>query len=99
MERTTVYLPKDLQERLRATARAEARPQAALVRDAIERYVAEVRPPGLPRFIGMGKGPIAPGIDSSNEEEWLAKHMPDPRDGPETKSSERSKRSRKGASG
>src|SRR5206468_1651199 len=44
MEKTTLYLPKELQRELRETARREGRPQAALVREALDTYLLELRP-------------------------------------------------------
>lgn len=38
MEKTTLYLPPDLHERLKAIARYGRRSQAAVVRDALEEY-------------------------------------------------------------
>jgi predicted transcriptional regulator len=40
MEKTTLYLPADLQAELRALARRTGRPQAVLIREALEAYVA-----------------------------------------------------------
>lgn len=52
MEKTTVYLPSALQERLRLAARREGRSQAELVREAIEdRLDRDAQ--GAPSIIGM----------------------------------------------
>jgi metal-responsive CopG/Arc/MetJ family transcriptional regulator len=52
MEKTTLYLPEDLQRELRDAARREGRPQSELVRDALGAYLRE-RPRPRPRSIGM----------------------------------------------
>ena len=53
MEKTTVYLSDDLQRRLRALARKTGRPQAQLIRDALERYVgAEEGDWPVPSWVG-----------------------------------------------
>ncbi|MGH7903239.1 MAG: ribbon-helix-helix protein, CopG family [Candidatus Dormibacteraceae bacterium] len=41
MEKTTLYLPTELQHRIRDLARRQHRSQAQLVREALERYLAE----------------------------------------------------------
>ncbi len=53
VEKTTLYLPSDLQRRLRAAAQSSRRPQAELVREALDAYLEE-RPSGRPRSVGMG---------------------------------------------
>ena len=40
MKRTTVFLDERLEQELRLLARADGRPSAALVREALESYVA-----------------------------------------------------------
>lgn len=52
MEKTTLYLPTDLQRALRAEGRRSGRPQAALIREALGEYLAK-RPRPLPRSIGV----------------------------------------------
>lgn len=52
MEKTTLYLPEELQRALRETARREGRPQAELVREALDSYLRD-RPRPQPRSIGM----------------------------------------------
>jgi predicted transcriptional regulator len=68
MEKTTVYLPSETHAALRALARRTGRPQAALIRDALERYVRD-NDPQLPRSIGVAEH--AP-IHSDEVEDWLA---------------------------
>ena len=67
MEKTTLYLPADLQHRLRAEARRRGRPQAELVRDALDAYLRRRKRP-LPRFIGIVDDP---GFDARDTDEWL----------------------------
>lgn len=52
MLKTTVYLPEELKRRLGRLARRRARPEAELIREAIDRFVSAepARPPRLPLF-------------------------------------------------
>lgn len=68
MEKTTLYLPQDLQRALRAEARRRGRPQADLVRDALRTYLAGLSRPQV-RSIGLGEDRTLSGRDS---ESWLA---------------------------
>jgi ribbon-helix-helix CopG family protein len=52
MEKTTLYLPAELQRALREEGRRSGRPQAELVREAIGQYL-DKRPRPLPRSIGI----------------------------------------------
>ncbi len=52
MEKTTLYLPEQLQHELREAARREGRPQAELVREALGAYL-HARPRPRPRSIGI----------------------------------------------
>jgi hypothetical protein len=70
MEKTTLYLTSDTQRRLRDAARTTGRPQAELVREAIERYLEDEKPP-LPRSVGMGSDEE---LTAANSEEWLRRH-------------------------
>jgi plasmid stability protein len=54
-ERTTVTLPTELARRLRTQARAHDRPVSAIVREALEAYLAGQPPPKLPSFMGVGR--------------------------------------------
>jgi len=47
MHKTTLYLPSDLQRRLREHARRTGSPQAAVVREALERYLTDAPRPAL----------------------------------------------------
>lgn len=53
MEKTTLYLPRELQGALREEGRRSGRSQAHLVREALTDYLAK-RPRPLPRSIGLG---------------------------------------------
>lgn len=52
MEKTTLYLPPDLQRALREEGRRSGRAQAELVREALAEYLGK-RPRPLPRSIGV----------------------------------------------
>ena len=67
MNKTTLYLPAQTQRRLRDLAKRTGRPQAELVRQALERYLADERSP-LPGSIGAGEDDHLSGRDS---EDWL----------------------------
>lgn len=45
MHKTTVYLPEDLQNSLQKIARNEGRPQAQIIREAVQREVDSRTPP------------------------------------------------------
>lgn len=70
MEKTTLYLPPRIQAELRALARRTGRSQAALIRDALEAYVAGQDQP-WPSSIGIGADGS---LDAENVEPWLAEH-------------------------
>jgi predicted DNA-binding protein len=69
VEKTTLYLPEDLQRALRTEARRSGRPQAELVRDALRAYLGDRAKPKL-RSIGAGEDSELSGRDS---ESWLAR--------------------------
>jgi len=67
MEKTTLYLPLELQQALRHAARRSHRSQAELVREAIRDYLSEERVP-LPRSIGV----VSDGsLNSEDVDDWL----------------------------
>lgn len=70
MNKTTLYLPGDTHLRLRELARRSGRPQAELVREALERYLAQAHTP-IPQSIGAGDDDQLNGRDS---EDWLRTH-------------------------
>jgi hypothetical protein len=67
MEKTTLYLPTELQRALKDAARRSGRPQADLVRDALTEYLAK-QPQPSPRSIGLGNDPA---LDARRLEEIL----------------------------
>lgn len=69
VEKTTLYLPSDLQRSLRDEGERSGRPQAALIREAIAQYLAR-RPVRLPRSIGVGSDGKVGGEAS---ERWIRK--------------------------
>lgn len=54
MDKTTLYLPRDLHHRLRQAARRSGRPQADMIRSALDAYLRESRA-DRPRSIGAGE--------------------------------------------
>jgi predicted transcriptional regulator len=57
MKRTTVFLDERIESDLRSIARRQKRPVAAVLREALEKYVSgEKRRPGLPRgLVSLGR--------------------------------------------
>ena len=61
---------------LERVARRSGRPTAHVIREAMERYVAEQRPAAedrLPAFVGIGQGP---GGVAERDEEILRRELP-----------------------
>ncbi|MEX2375078.1 MAG: CopG family transcriptional regulator [Dehalococcoidia bacterium] len=73
MEKTTLYLPVDLQALLRAASTQQGRPQAELVREALTKYLAD-QPRPLPKSIGSAPG-LTKGIDLANVDAWIEREM------------------------
>ena len=69
MEKTTLYLPTDLQRALKEQARRSGRAQAAIVREALETYLAGASWP-QPGSIGAGADD---GLSARESDEWLAR--------------------------
>ncbi len=67
MEKTTLYLPAELQASLRALARQTGRSQANLVREAIETYVAGHERP-RPKSIGVAADGS---LDAADAKRWV----------------------------
>jgi hypothetical protein len=65
--KTTIHVPEEEMAALEARARREARPKAALIREAIARYVAEDCRP-RPKAVGIFSDIE---VTSSNLDEWL----------------------------
>jgi hypothetical protein len=62
VEKTTLYLPADLQRALREASRRTGRPQAELIRQALYGYLEHERRP-RPRY--------APDVSGRDAEAWL----------------------------
>lgn len=69
MEKTTLYLPTDLQRALREQARRSGRPQAELVREALRTYLETTASP-RPRSLGLGEDTE---LSARKSDEWLAR--------------------------
>ena len=67
MNKTTIYLPDELQRGIRDVARRTGRRPAELIRAAIEQFLREQHRP-LPRSIGAGEDVEVAARDS---EDWL----------------------------
>ncbi len=67
MEKTTIYLPPELHRALKDAARVEKRPQADVLRRALEEYLGR-RERRLPLSVGLGENEELSGADS---EDWL----------------------------
>ena len=73
MEKTTLYLPTELQASLRALARRTGRSQANLIREALETYVAGQERP-RPKSIGIaGDG----SLDAADAKRWVHERWAD----------------------
>jgi Arc/MetJ-type ribon-helix-helix transcriptional regulator len=70
MQKTTLYLPDELQRQLQEAARRTGRSQADLIREALTTFLGTVQPP-RPRSIGMGDNPDLHGEDT---EDWLRRN-------------------------
>ncbi|MGB2714588.1 MAG: hypothetical protein WBC51_10445 [Vicinamibacterales bacterium] len=57
MKRTTIFIDERLERELRAVARRQGQPVAALVREAVARYVADAQAGRSPRlrFVAAGR--------------------------------------------
>jgi Ribbon-helix-helix protein, copG family len=65
MERTTVYLTNTLKRRLKQEAVTRGRPEAVLLREALEQYLARRSRPS-PRSVGRSRdGGVARGVDQA----------------------------------
>ncbi len=71
VNKTTVYLPAELQRELSEVARRTGRRQAEIIRTAIEQFLrAQERP--VPRSVGAGDDAELSAVDG---EDWLRKHL------------------------
>lgn len=74
MEKTTLYLDATLHRQIRELAQRYGRPQAEVIREALERYVqAQERP--MPRSVGAGADGT---IGARESEAWLRAHWGQP---------------------
>ena len=73
MYKTTLYLPAGLRLRLREQARFTGRPQAELVREALDRYLDQRRPP-RPTSFGAGDDPA---LDAREAKRWVRERWAD----------------------
>ncbi len=69
VEKTTLYLPTDLQRALQEQARRSGRPQAELVREALRTYLENTASP-RPRSLGLGEDTE---LSARESEAWLAR--------------------------
>jgi predicted transcriptional regulator len=67
MNKTTLYLPASTQRRLRELAKRTGRPQAELLRQAIDRYLGS-ESSALPGSVGSGEDA---GLGGRDSEDWL----------------------------
>jgi plasmid stability protein len=67
MSKTTLYLPVELQHRLRDEARRSGRSQAELVRDALTAFLSDRKRP-LPSSIGVVDDGT---LDASTVKDWI----------------------------
>ena len=73
MEKTTLYLPAEIQIALRDAAKRAGKPQAELVREALTRYLAD-QPRPMPKSIGSAKG-LTLGIELTEVGAWIEREM------------------------
>lgn len=73
MDKTTLYLPTELRIALRERSRRTGRPQAEVIRVALQMYLREHDDRPMPRSIGIGSDPELSGADS---EDSLRAHFP-----------------------
>jgi hypothetical protein len=71
MEKTTLYLPSELQVALRDAARRTGRSQAEIIREALATYLQQHRRP-MPRSLGRGENPD---LNGDETEAWLEAHF------------------------
>lgn len=69
MQKTTLYLPGKLNDRLGQLAKRTKKTKASLARNAIEQYViAQEERTTQPKSFGSANNP---NVDASNYEQWL----------------------------
>jgi hypothetical protein len=75
MQKTTVYLDPEIQRGLRTLSRAQRRPQAELIREALSQYLDRAADYDLPPWVGSWK--LGPETDAATikreaRTEWAA---------------------------
>lgn len=75
MERTTLYLPAELQRALKAEARRTGVTQAELVREALRERLAGRPAPDLGGFIGVAS---VDGVPATDDERRLERYRTEP---------------------
>lgn len=74
MHKTMIYLDERQRAALERQARRQGRPVAALIREAVDRLLAEAVPRPKSRLVGVGKGTKA-GPVSEQVEDLLSTHL------------------------
>lgn len=74
MEKTTLYLSRELKTRLQAEARRGNASQAELVRQALERYLDQGE---RPRPTSIGSSRSQGSLPAAESEAWLRKRLAD----------------------
>lgn len=69
MNKTTLYLPEETQRRLRVASRRSGRPQADLIRQALDHFL-DAEPEALPKSIGVASDPE---LRAPESKDWLRK--------------------------
>jgi len=74
VEKTTLYIPADLQRALRSLARRVGKPQAEIIREALNAYVRQQERPRL-GSVGLGEDDQVNGATSEDylRSRWRAK--------------------------
>jgi len=74
MDKTTIYLTDVQRHRLRSAARRTGRPQADVIRAALDAYLGTDEP-SMPRSIGAGSDETldASGTEAWHRERWQAR--------------------------
>lgn len=67
MEKTTIYLPSELHRALKDAARVQKKPQAEVLRRALEEYLGR-QERRLPLSLGLGEDE---GLSGEDSEDWL----------------------------
>jgi Arc/MetJ-type ribon-helix-helix transcriptional regulator len=71
MQKTTIYLPRDLRWFLREEAAKTGKSQAELIREGVE-TLRQSKPVELPRTIGIVQDGT---LDAEHAKDWIREHM------------------------